>query len=247
MSAEPDSPLLGARDRIGKRGERMSAVEKVERGVAGGLYADFETYPRFFRQIGDQVENFIAERVGTGADRQPDDALFGERFTLEAFELFDRRVCVRRRLKVGDICGGLEPRTHSCDSFADLHAYCRDIHAPRRAETAVIAEDTASVSNGAVDIRTGKAGVDADFTYGRPEHLAKIETERIVIKTLLTPVRLGIDAWHSFSWRERPNAIPSRIVHGEPNQGNPTKKGVSGNLPKTPQIPPRGIEPLLLD
>ena len=99
-----------------------------------------------------------------------------ERFLVNRPQPLDRRVRIRGRLKVRQEVAALAvAQPHPGDALVDLAANAGPRQPAAGAEAAVVAERAAAGGHGAVDIRAGEAGVDADFLHPPPKPLPKMK------------------------------------------------------------------------
>ena len=153
MRSEPEIAQFRALDRVDKTGVVMPAIQKAERRVVRRLEPNFQREPFFFRNIREEIENAVSERVGPGADRQSYEFRTADRGPIRLFERVEGRVRIGRRLKIGDKLIGLEPALQLTDSVVYLRVDLFEPEPSPRTEAHGVAKYAPASADRSVDIR----------------------------------------------------------------------------------------------
>lgn len=139
-------------------------------------------------QIFEQGEYFLWHAIAARADCHANDLRMGECLFVERTQDLDRSVRVGCRLKVGkEVTAILVTRTHAGDALIDLPQNSCAWQSPTGAKAAIVAERTAPLRHGAVNVGTRKSGIDADFLYTACESLSESEIVGVVTQSRLAP------------------------------------------------------------
>ena len=140
------------------------------------------------RNLFQQIEHIIRHAIGPRPDHQSDDLRMRKRFFINGPQPFDRRIRIRRRLKVRQEVVALAiPHPHPLDALIDLAKNARPRQPAAGAETAVVAKRAATRRDRAVHIGAGKTGVDADLLHPPAKPLPQEEITRVVRQPGISP------------------------------------------------------------
>src|SRR6478752_6796323 len=112
----------------------------------------------------------------------------GKCFFVNGPQPLDRRISIRRRLKIREKVFALAvPHSHPLDALIDLAKNTRPRQPAARTETAVVTKRAAARCHRPVHIRASKSGIDADLLYPSAKTLPEEEVARVIGEPGISP------------------------------------------------------------
>ncbi len=193
VCADFETAPAASRYGIDHRIVMMPAVHPIERAVVHRLHAVLDGKIRTTGKLFQQIEHIIRHAIGSRANHESDDLRMRKRFFVNGAQSLDRRIRIRRRLKVREkVVAFAIPHPHPFDALIDLAANAGAWQSAAGAEAAVIAKRAAPRRYRAVHIGAGKAGIDADLLYPPAKTLPEEEVAGEVRQSGSLPCQPGI-------------------------------------------------------
>ena len=148
----------------------MAATDGPQCFVAGGFDAVFDRHIVFPRQLRQQIQLLVVHAIGPRADHQSRNPGMIQRFGIKLPKSRDRSVRIGKRLEIGQTKPFVPPSGRmESDSLLDLPGDRLLRGGGKITASALTAENTAAVPDGAVPVGTAQAGIHRDLTHPAAE------------------------------------------------------------------------------
>ncbi len=180
VDTDPQTPLPGSGKSRQEGMVVVAAMDEIQGAVMDALQTKLQPEIGGAMVAFQQIQDFLTQTVGTGADRQAQDIRHGQGLVETGPELRHRGAGVGVGLEIGQKTTGPVFADHDLLAVLDLVADGGAAFDAGRARALGAAEDAAGQVAGAAPVGAGKPGVNGDFMNPSTEKFFKMVGEEIV-------------------------------------------------------------------